>query len=240
MSCRPPWRVDMHRQVDLIEEVGRHHGFEHLPSTFPASSRRRRRPIRASRAIAARARRCSAWASPRRSRSRSSKRRPREPFLNGAGAGRTRESAVGNIRRDAAEPAARPDRRAQPQPPARPRRRAALRDRHALLAERRNARRRRSPGRASATADHWSGARRPVDFSDIKGVVEQLARWRIRSTPTFTETDAAYPGRRPRRRDRRQRQHDRRASANSRRRSPKRAICRPRMRSTSAKSISTR
>ena len=32
----PAWRVDMHRQVDLIEEVGRHHGFEHLPTTFPA------------------------------------------------------------------------------------------------------------------------------------------------------------------------------------------------------------
>ncbi len=31
----PPWRVDMHRQVDLIEEVGRHYGFEHLPATFP-------------------------------------------------------------------------------------------------------------------------------------------------------------------------------------------------------------
>jgi phenylalanyl-tRNA synthetase beta chain len=31
----PSWRVDMHRQVDLIEEVGRHHGFEHLPTTFP-------------------------------------------------------------------------------------------------------------------------------------------------------------------------------------------------------------
>ena len=31
----PPFRVDQHRQVDLIEEVGRHHGFEHLPSTFP-------------------------------------------------------------------------------------------------------------------------------------------------------------------------------------------------------------
>ena len=25
----------MHRPVDLIEEVGRHYGFEHLPSTFP-------------------------------------------------------------------------------------------------------------------------------------------------------------------------------------------------------------
>ncbi|MEZ5287905.1 MAG: phenylalanine--tRNA ligase subunit beta [Vicinamibacterales bacterium] len=31
----PGWRVDMHRDVDLIEEIGRHHGFEHLPTTFP-------------------------------------------------------------------------------------------------------------------------------------------------------------------------------------------------------------
>jgi phenylalanyl-tRNA synthetase beta chain len=31
----PGWRVDIHREVDLIEEIGRHHGFEHLPTTFP-------------------------------------------------------------------------------------------------------------------------------------------------------------------------------------------------------------
>lgn len=31
----PGWRIDVHRPVDLIEEVGRHHGFEHLPTTFP-------------------------------------------------------------------------------------------------------------------------------------------------------------------------------------------------------------
>jgi phenylalanyl-tRNA synthetase beta chain len=31
----PGWRVDVHRAVDLVEEVGRHYGFEHLPSTFP-------------------------------------------------------------------------------------------------------------------------------------------------------------------------------------------------------------
>ena len=31
----PPWRIDIHRQVDLIEEAGRHYGFEHLPTTFP-------------------------------------------------------------------------------------------------------------------------------------------------------------------------------------------------------------
>ena len=32
----PGWRVDIHRAVDVVEEVGRHYGFEHLPSTFPA------------------------------------------------------------------------------------------------------------------------------------------------------------------------------------------------------------
>jgi phenylalanyl-tRNA synthetase beta chain len=32
----PSWRIDMYRDVDLIEEVGRHYGFEHLPATFPA------------------------------------------------------------------------------------------------------------------------------------------------------------------------------------------------------------
>ena len=32
----PSWRVDVHRPVDVIEDVGRHHGFEHLPTTLPA------------------------------------------------------------------------------------------------------------------------------------------------------------------------------------------------------------
>lgn len=31
----PGWRPDIARPEDLIEEVGRHHGFEHLPATFP-------------------------------------------------------------------------------------------------------------------------------------------------------------------------------------------------------------
>ncbi len=31
----PGWRPDVTRPEDLIEEVGRHHGFEHLPATFP-------------------------------------------------------------------------------------------------------------------------------------------------------------------------------------------------------------
>jgi phenylalanyl-tRNA synthetase beta chain len=32
----PSWRVDVHRPVDVIEDVGRHHGFEHLPTALPA------------------------------------------------------------------------------------------------------------------------------------------------------------------------------------------------------------
>jgi phenylalanyl-tRNA synthetase beta chain len=31
----PTFRVDLRREVDLIEEVGRHYGFDQLPSTFP-------------------------------------------------------------------------------------------------------------------------------------------------------------------------------------------------------------
>ena len=43
-------RVDLLREVDLIEEVGRHYGFDKLPATFPWSRAARRRPIRGSRA----------------------------------------------------------------------------------------------------------------------------------------------------------------------------------------------
>jgi phenylalanyl-tRNA synthetase beta chain len=31
----PSWRVDVGREVDLIEEAGRHYGFDRLPATFP-------------------------------------------------------------------------------------------------------------------------------------------------------------------------------------------------------------
>jgi phenylalanyl-tRNA synthetase beta chain len=56
----PSWRVDIARPVDVIEEVGRHYGFEHLPVTFPAmeqaplpSDRRIARDARARRALLA-------------------------------------------------------------------------------------------------------------------------------------------------------------------------------------------
>jgi phenylalanyl-tRNA synthetase beta chain len=33
----PTWRGDVSREIDLIEEVGRHHGLDKIPSTIPAS-----------------------------------------------------------------------------------------------------------------------------------------------------------------------------------------------------------
>jgi phenylalanyl-tRNA synthetase beta chain len=32
----PGWRADVQRAVDVVEEIGRHYGFERLPTTFPA------------------------------------------------------------------------------------------------------------------------------------------------------------------------------------------------------------
>ena len=32
----PSWRVDVSRDVDLIEEIARHYGYDRLPATFPA------------------------------------------------------------------------------------------------------------------------------------------------------------------------------------------------------------
>ena len=32
----PSWRVDVARDVDLIEEIARHHGYDRLPTSFPA------------------------------------------------------------------------------------------------------------------------------------------------------------------------------------------------------------
>ena len=47
-SSRRPFRVDLLREVDLIEEVGRHYGFDKLDADLPGrDARRRRRPIRA-------------------------------------------------------------------------------------------------------------------------------------------------------------------------------------------------
>lgn len=174
MVTPPGWRIDQHRDVDLIEEIGRHFGFEHLPSTFPGVQQ------------------APAPSDPRIVRDQRARRialargfseaisfafidaRHAMPFLAGAA-----PVALANPLSETfavMRPSLLPGLLA------------------AVSHNRRHGRRdvqlfevgtRFSPSGESraialawtglATADHWSGHRRDVDFFDLKGVVEHLA-----------------------------------------------------------------
>ncbi|MDP2318029.1 MAG: phenylalanine--tRNA ligase subunit beta [Acidobacteriota bacterium] len=186
----PAWRVDIKRPVDLIEEVGRHHGFEHLPSTFPGVQQ------------------APASSDPRIERDR----RVRTALL---GMGYSEAITFAFIEAVAAEPfhgADAPVALANPLSEKfavmRPSLLPGLID--AVSHNRRHGRRdvqlfeigtRFTPRGESrgagfawtglATADHWSGARRDVDFFDVKGVVGQLAAVSLVSVD-FAETEVPY------------------------------------------------
>ncbi len=199
----PAWRVDMHRQVDLIEEVGRHYGYEHLPATFPGveqapppSDPRIARDRRARTALLA-------MGFSEAITLAFIERAAAEPFLNpssslgASGAGLVALvnplSELFAVMRPSLLPgiidAISHNRRHG---------RADVRlfeigTRFTRDGETRGA---GFGWTGLATPDHWSGGRRPVDFSDIKGVVDQLAT--IYRVPfTVTESTRAYlvPGR---------------------------------------------
>jgi phenylalanyl-tRNA synthetase beta chain len=180
----------MHRQVDLIEEVGRHHGFEHLPTTFPAVEQ------------------APPPSDPRIARDR----RARTALL---GIGFSEAISFAFIASKAAEPFLDGQ---EPVTIANPLSELFTTMRPSLLSgvldavshNRRHGRpdvrlfeigTRFSPDGETrgagfawtglATPDHWSGARRAVDFYDVKGVVEQLAAV-FQVTPSFSETKKAY------------------------------------------------
>jgi phenylalanyl-tRNA synthetase beta chain len=186
----PGWRVDIHRQVDLIEEVGRHYGFEHLPATFPGVEQ------------------APPPSDPRIARDR----RIRTALL---GMGFSEAITFAFIEAAAAEPylgGQAPVTIGNPLSEKfvvmRPSLLPGLVD--VLSHNRRHGRpdvrvfeigtrftpRGETRGAAFVwmglgTPDHWSGARRPADFSDIKGVVEQLAAL-ASVTVTFTETERPF------------------------------------------------
>jgi len=190
----PAWRVDMHRQVDLIEEVGRHYGFEHLPATFPGVEQ-----------------------APPPSDARIARdRRARTALL---AMGFSEAITLAFIHADAAAPFLSGPSVTIANPLSelfsemRPSLLPGIID--ALSHNRRHGRldirlfeigtRFSTSGETRgagfgwtglATADHWSGARRPVDFADIRGVVEQLAAV-FQVTPTFVESTRPHlvPGR---------------------------------------------
>ncbi len=186
----PGWRGDIHRPVDLIEEVGRHYGFEHLPATFPGVQQ------------------APAPSDPRIARDR----RIRTALL---GMGFSEAITFAFIEAAAAEPFLRgeaPVALANPLSAKfavmRPRLLPGLID--AVSHNRRHGRRdiqlfeigtRFSPGSETrgvgfawtglATADHWSDQRRDVDFLDMKGVTEQLGAVSLAHL-SYSEADAPY------------------------------------------------
>ena len=186
----PAWRVDIQRPEDLIEEVGRHHGFENLPTTFPAveqppppSDWRIARDARARRALLA--------------------------------LGFSEAITFAFIEAAAATPFAHANGRVTLANPLsekfvelRPSLLPGLID--AVSHNRRHGRRdvrlfeigtrfsRSGETRAAAaawtglaTADHWSGGQRDVDFFDVKGVAEQIAAT-LNVVATFVPATRTY------------------------------------------------
>ena len=186
----PSWRVDINRQVDLIEEIGRHYGFEHLPTTFPGVEQ-----------------------APPPSDARIARDRKFRTALLAMGFSEAITFAF--IEAAAAEPYLGGN------PPiaiANPLSEKFVMMRPSLLPglvdavshNRRHGRvdvrlfeigTRFSPHGETrgagfawtglATPDHWSGARRPVDFADAKGVVEQICGI-AHVTPDFREVETPY------------------------------------------------
>ena len=170
----PSFRVDVTREIDLIEEVGRHFGFDKLPTTFPTLS--------------------SAHAAPDASLDRD--RRTRTTL---AAAGFSESMTFAFIEREAAEPFCDPN-----VPPAaianplsekfavlRPSLLPGLIDSasHNRRRGRKDVRLFESGSRFGAAGEaravglvwtgagnalHWSAPQRPADFFDIKGAVELL------------------------------------------------------------------
>ena len=191
----PSWRVDMHRQVDLIEEVGRHYGFEHLPATFPgvdqapppsdpriARDRRARTALLAmgfSEAITLAFIEAAAA----------------EPFTNGL--------ALVTLANPLSEKftTMRPSLLPGVIDAISHNRRHGRADVRLFEIGTRFSPRGETRGAGFgwtglAAPEHWSGGRRAVDFADIKGVVEQLTAV-FQVTPAFAETERPYlvPGR---------------------------------------------
>jgi phenylalanyl-tRNA synthetase beta chain len=186
----PSWRVDIHRKEDVIEEIGRHYGYEHLPTTFPGVEQ-----------------------APPPSDPRIARDRRARTALLGMGFSEAItfafvEAAAAEPYLDGQAPVALANPLSEKFTVMRPSLLPGLVD--VLSHNRRHGRpdvrvfeigTRFTPagetrGAAFAwmglgTPDHWSGARRPVDFSDVKGVVEQLAALAAVQL-TFTEAEKTF------------------------------------------------
>ncbi len=173
----PTRRVDAVREVDLIEEVARHYGFDRLPSTFPALT-----------------------SAPPPIDPRIGRARHLRTIMTAAGF--SEAMTFGFVAEPAAKPfapegdllpianplsenfavlqavgSAEPGRCGRAQPPSRAARRTPVRNRRALLPHARaKGAPSPAPGPARRGGEHWSGGARDVDFFDMKGIVERIGQ----------------------------------------------------------------
>ena len=186
----PGWRVDIQRTQDLIEEVGRHHGFENLPTTFPAveqppppSDWRIARDTRARRALLA----------------MGFSEAITFAFIEAAAAD---PFAHANGRVALANPLS--EKFVELRPSLLPglidavshNRRHGRRDVRLFEIGTRFSRTGETRGAAAAwtglaTTEHWSGGQRDVDFFDVKGVAEQIAA-SLHVAATFAPATRTY------------------------------------------------
>ncbi len=164
------------REVDLIEEIARHYGFDRLPVTFPALTLpRRRHRIRASQ----RARQLRARADRRRllrgrdvRLHRPRPRRRRSPPRATSCRSPTRCPRTSPCCGRRCCPGS-----STPSPTTAGASSATCgcsRSATASRAAAASGARSRAPGPGSGGTEHWSGGTREVDFFDMKGVVERL------------------------------------------------------------------
>lgn len=172
----PSWRGDVSREIDLVEEVARHHGFDRLPDTFPELSVAPPRPL------------------PRLERDRLARRLAAAAGFSEAVTFSFISREAGSAFVDPSEVVAIANPLSELFAVLRPSLLPGLID--SLAHNRRRGRRdvrlfevgsafsrargeTRRVGLAwtgSAASEHWSGSGRLADFYDMKGVVEHLAR----------------------------------------------------------------
>ena len=186
----PTFRVDLLREVDLIEEVGRHYGFDRLEATFPVARPGRAAARSAHRPRPARAPRADGGRTVGGRHLRVHRAKAAAPVPGGRGRrGRHREPAVRQVRHAAAVAPARTRRRRGAQSPARPPRRGAVRDWHPLHGARRNPRRRaRLDGRRRRTTGRTAPARSTSSTSRASS-----SAWPSRSASLRASSPAAPP-----------------------------------------------
>jgi phenylalanyl-tRNA synthetase beta chain len=186
----PGWRPDVARPEDLIEEVGRHHGFEHLPATFPpvfqapaASDARIPRDARVRRAmLAAGFSEAITFAFIEETAA--------APFAAGAPALRLANplSETFAVMRPSLLPglvtAVGHNRRHE-------QRDVQLFEIATAFAAAGERRMLAAAWTGAAAGDHWSGHRRDVDFFDLSGVVETVCTM-FGVTPSFAPVETAW------------------------------------------------